>query len=239
MSCRGIRSRFSEHRDQALRASEARDVCAHLEDCFECAAEWRSFNADLDLLAAAPPLEATGEIAARVFDRLDMEGRQPGLALVFRPLGAARPLILPSLVPAAFVLVAVLSGALALDQPQPAATIRTSASLSTWDAFLPPSGTESNPLFSMSEVSPPRMRPSQSVPRYLLDHPGQGNLFVETVVARDGSVSAVNVLGGDSELARPVVDALRRERYEPARFRGRPVAVSIYRLISRMEVWGT
>ena len=51
--------------------------------------------------------------------------------------------------------------------------------------------------------------------------------------------SAVTVLGGDSELARPVVDALRRERYEPARFRGRPVAVSIYRLISRMEVWGT
>jgi hypothetical protein len=35
------------------------------------------------------------------------------------------------------------------------------------------------------------------------------------------------------------VDALRRERYEPGRFRGRPVAVSIYRLISRMEVWGT
>ena len=59
------------------------------------------------------------------------------------------------------------------------------------------------------------------------------------MVARDGSVSAVTVLGGDSELARPVVDALRRERYEPGRFRGRPVAVSIYRLISRMEVWGT
>jgi hypothetical protein len=37
MSCRGVRSRFSEHRDQALRASEARDVCAHLEACFECA----------------------------------------------------------------------------------------------------------------------------------------------------------------------------------------------------------
>ena len=65
------------------------------------------------------------------------------------------------------------------------------------------------------------------------------NPLVGAVVARDGSVSAVTVIGGDSELARPVVDALRRERYEPARFRGRPVAVSIYRLISRMEVWGT
>ena len=241
MSCRGVRSRFSEHRDQALRASEARDVCAHLEACFECAAEWRSFNADLDLLSAAPPLEATGEVAARVFDRLDMEGRQPGLSLLFRPFGAARPLILPSLVPAAFVLVAVLSGALALNRvPQPVANVPAApASLSNWDALLPPSGSEANPLFTSSEVSAPRMRSGETVPRYLLDQAGEGSLFVETVVARDGSVSAVTVLGGDSELARPVVDALRRERYEPGRFRGRPVAVSIYRLISRMEVWGT
>ena len=63
-------------------------------------------------------------------------------------------------------------------------------------------------------------------------------MFIETVVARDGSVSAVTVIGGDSELAGPVMDALRHERYEPARFRGRPVAVSIYRLFSHMDVWG-
>ena len=240
MSCRGVRSRFSEHRDQALRASEARDLCAHLEACFECAAEWRSFNADLDLLSAVPPLEATGEIAARVFDRLDMEGRQPGLSLLARPFGAARPLMLPSLVPAAFVLVAVLSGALALDRvPAPVASVRTPAALSNWDALLPPSGSEANPLFTSAEVSAPRVRSGEAVPRYLLDQAGEGSVFLETVVARDGSVSAVTVLGGDSELARPVVDALRRERYEPGRFRGRPVAVSIYRLISRMEVWGT
>lgn len=241
MSCSRVRHRFSEHRDQALPGGEARDVATHLEACSPCAAAWRSFNDDLDLLAEAPAIESAGEIAARVFDRLDMERRQPGLSLVFRPFGAARPLILPSLVPAAFVLVAVLSGALALDRvAEPLRTVRTSASPSSWDGLLPPSGTESNPLFSMSEVSPPRMRSTETVPRYLLDHPGQGTLFVETVVARDGSVSAVTVLGGaDSDLARPVVDALWRERYEPARFRGRPVAVSIYRLISRMEVWGT
>ena len=101
--------------------------------------------------------------------------------------------------------------------PQPVANVpAATASLSNWDALLPPSGSEGNPLFTSSEVSAPRVRSGETVPRYLLDQAGEGSLFVETVVARDGSVSAVTVLGGDSELARPVVDALRRERYEPA-----------------------
>lgn len=239
MNCDRVRRRFSEHRDEALPAADAGDLSAHLETCPACAREWRSFNDDLDLLALAPPLEATGEIAARVFDRLDMERRQPGLSLVFRPFGAARPLMLPSLVPAFVVVVGVLTGALVLDRvAEPLPTVRRPSAAATWDGVLPPSGTESNPLFSMAEVSPPRMRSGDAVPLDLLEHRGQGTVFVETVVARDGSVSAVTILGGDSELAGPVVDALRRERYEPARFRGRPVAVSIYRLFSRMEVWG-
>ena len=99
--------------------------------------------------------------------------------------------------------------------------------------------TKTLPLFTSSEVSAPRVRPGEPVPHYLLESAGEGTVFLETVVARDGSVSAVHVLGGDSRLARPFLDALRRERYEPGRFRGRPVAVSIYRLISHMEVWGT
>ena len=86
----------------ALLAADAREVSAHLEAC-------RAVRGRVALLQRRPrpagarcrALEATGEIAARVFDRLDMERRQPGLALVFRPFGAARPLILPSLVPAA------------------------------------------------------------------------------------------------------------------------------------------
>jgi Gram-negative bacterial TonB protein C-terminal len=134
--------------------------------------------------------------------------------------------------------VAIVSGALALDRPDPLPPVRT-ANRAEAVAVASPSGPETDALFSMAEVSPPRVRSSDGVPLYLLDHPGQDTLFVETVVASDGSVSAVTVIGGDAKRARHVVDAMRRERYEPARFRGRPVAVSIYRLISRMEVWGT
>jgi anti-sigma factor RsiW len=237
MSCGRIRRRFSEHRDVALPPADAREVSAHLESCPGCAAAWRSFNDDLDLLSELPEVEVTGEVAARVFDRLDMERRQPGLSLVFRPLGAARPLMLPSLVPAALVVVAVVSAALTLDRAAtPPSVVRRLAADRAWGPVLSLSDAPVPPV-SLGEISPPRMRSGEEVPTYLLDHPGQGTLFVETVVARDGSVSAVTVLGGDRELARPVVAALRRERYEPARLRGQPVTVSIYRLISRMEVW--
>jgi hypothetical protein len=49
-------------------------------------------------------------------------------------------------------------------------------------------------------------------------------------------VSTVTVLDGHDASAEALVDALRRQRFEPVHYRGRPVAVSVYRLISRMEV---
>ena len=165
MSCRRARRRFSEHRDRRLGAEEARSLALHLEGCRRCAAAWRAYNADLDLMAEGPALEATGEIAARVFDRLDMERRQPGLSLLFRPFGAARPFMLPSLVPAALVVFSVLTGALVLDRvPDRLPTVRLAPASASWADMLPPSGTEANPLFAMSEVSPPRVRSGEIVP---------------------------------------------------------------------------
>jgi hypothetical protein len=238
MSCGWARRRFSAHRDGELPLVEAGRLALHLEACAECGRRWHELNESLDVLAEAPRLEPVDTIASRVFDRLDIEGRQPGLASLFRSFRAARPLMLPSLVPAVVVLVAILSGALALDRfhEEPLPVVRMQGLAEAWEAGLPPSGTESNPLFPSSDVSAPRIRSGEPYPRYLLDHPGEGTMFFETVVARDGSVSAINLLEGDLELARPVLEALRHDRYEPGRLRGRPVAVSMYRLISRIEV---
>ena len=83
--------RFSEHRDQALRAIEARDVSRRISrPASQCAAEWRSFNDDLRRSRPRRRrLEATGEIAARVFDRLDMEAA-PARPLPSRRVPSAR-----------------------------------------------------------------------------------------------------------------------------------------------------
>jgi hypothetical protein len=228
---------MSAHLDGELPGLEARAVAAHLAECGPCGKRWLSLRRSLELLSELPRLDSVEGIASRVRDRLEVESRGPGLALLFRPKWAARPLILPSLVPAFVVLVAVLAGAMALDHDSSAMPLATvGARTEPWDGRMPPSGTEGNPLFPSSEVSVPRSQARDLFPEQLLTAMDEGTFFFETVVARDGRVSDVNLIGGDSVKAAPFMDALRRERFEPGRFRGRPVAVSLYWLISSMDV---
>lgn len=237
MTCRSVRGRLSAYMDGDLRPAEAGSVGAHLQQCDECAGRWRSLRAAVGALGDLPSLPGSDGIAAGVLDRLELERRGPGLALVFRRGAGVRPLILPSLLPAALILAVVLAGALALDGigdtgPLPEVAFRGGGE--GWGRSAP-SGSEGNPLFASAGVTAPRAR-GEAFPDRLLTEMAEGTLFVETVVARDGTVSTVTLLGGDWRQARPLLDALRRERFEPGRLRGRPVAVSVYRLISRMDV---
>jgi hypothetical protein len=235
MKCAAVRRRLSAHLDRELPAAEGRAVGVHLQTCGECAERWRTLRASVDLLADLPRLEPREAIAPAVLNQLEVQSRGPGLALLFRPFWAARPLIFPSLVPALALLVVALGSALLLDRAsEPLPAVYSSGV--AWEGRTPASGTEGNPLFPSSGVSVPRTRMGDTVPDQLLTDMHEGTLFLETVVARDGSVSMVTLLDGDSEQAQPLLDALRRERFEPVLFRGRPVAVSVYRLISRMEV---
>lgn len=239
MTCPCARDFFSAHRDGALDATERYALVTHLDACAECGGRWRAFTAALDALADVPRLECAGEIASRIFDRIDIENRKPGLATLFRPFGDARPFMLPSLVPAAMVVISVIATAVALDRPEPLPPVVQQRQIEAWTSIpspVPDWGTERHPLFAYGDVSTPRARAGNVVPSYLLEPNGEGTLFLETVVARDGSVSAVHLIGGDSAEAAPLLEALRKERFEPGRFRGRPVAVAVYRLISRMEV---
>ena len=237
MTCRAVRARLSEYRDRALPGAAAQAVESHLNRCRPCGDRWRSLVETLDALGEAPRLACPDGIASRVLTRLEVESRGPGLALLYRPMWAARPLMLPSLLPAAFVLMMVIGAALALSGdtgPLPPVATRALPSQPAWVAPVPSWGTEVLPLVATDEVSPPRAR--AEFPADVFAAMEEGSVFLQTVVARDGSVSTVTVLDGDGAHAGPLLEALRRERYEPGRFRGRPVAVSVYRLFSRMEV---
>ena len=237
MTCRAVRARLSEYRDRALPGAIAQAVESHLLRCRTCAERWRSLAETLDALADAPRLACPDGIASRVLTRLEVESRGPGLALLYRPMWAARPFMLPSLFPAACLLIVVISAALALSGdpgPLPPVVTRTLPPPPAWVAPVPSWGTEWLPLVASDEVSAPRSR--AEFPADVLADMQEGSVFIQTVVARDGSVATVTLLDGDGAHAGPLLEALRRERYEPGRFRGRPVAVSVYRLISRMEV---
>jgi hypothetical protein len=234
--CRAVEGRLSALVDGELPAAEAREVGGHLRDCSACRGRERSLRAALALVSELPRLQSPEPIAPLVRDRLEMQSRKPGLALVFRPSRAARPLILPSLFPAALVLLTILAGALALDQdPRSLSSAVAHVREDVWEGRLPAWGTEGNPLFPSNEVGLPRAR-LERMPDGVLASMTPETFFLETVVARDGTVSAVTLLHGDSEQAQPLLEALRRERFEPVRYRGRPVAVSVYRLISCLEV---
>lgn len=236
MTCRAVVKRLSAYRDDGLEAGERRRVAEHLAACAACGARWDSLGRALELLADLPRPQSAERIAGRVLTRLELESRGAGLPLLFRTALAGRPFMLPALVPAVLLLLGIVVAAVRLDQdPRALAVARLHGLAGSWSS-LPAWGTEANPAFPAAGVSVPRARRGDGLSQRLLATTGEGSLFLETVVARDGSVSAVTLLVGDSRQAAPLIDALRNERFEPGRFRGRPVAVSLYRLISRMEV---
>jgi hypothetical protein len=234
VTCASARRLMSDDRDGALSREDRQELRQHVARCSPCRAHERLLAESLDALAELPPLYAPEPIARSVFDRLELESRSPGLALLFRPAWRARPLMLPSLVPAVLVLCLVVIGTAALGrQPAGRAGLREAG----WGTGFPAFGTEGNPLPPTSDVSAPRVRADWPLAVGLLDDVGEdAPVFVETVVARDGRVSAVRLLGGDQKHAEAIVEALRQQRYEPGRLKGRPVAVSVYRLFSRMDV---
>jgi hypothetical protein len=232
MKCPDVSRRLSARLDGDLPPVGAGAVDSHLEGCERCRARAAQLREVCALVADLPRLEASESVAQEVLTRLEVETRGPGLGLLLRRFGAARPFIVPSLVPAALVLVTVLAATLALDSGP-----RLDGRFAGWGA-VPAAGTESNPLFPSAGVGLPRERDGGALaPDVLVGvASGEDPLFLETVVARDGTVSTVTVIQGNAEEAAPLLAALRQQRFEPARYRGRPVAVSVYRLISSMDV---
>ncbi len=219
MSCDRLSPNLSAYLDGDLTGAEARAVSDHVAGCERCALVLRETEASLALLQSLPKTTPRESVAARVLDRLEMERRGPGLALLFRPYGAARPLMVPSLLHASFFLVLAFGLGIAFQRPPTGPTPWTQAGDHAWPEV----------------VQVGRLRHADLAEALLADG-NEGSLFLETRVARDGSVASVKLLDGDAMQAAPVIEALRRERFEPTRLRGLPVAVSVYRLVSLLEV---
>jgi Putative zinc-finger len=233
MNCKSVGLWMSSHMEGELAPGEAEALESHVASCDTCAERLESLRASRRALAALPRLAAPESLAARVLSRIEAENyRGLGLRSLYRSSWAARPLLLPSLVPAVGLLCAALSAAWLMGNTSAELPAVASMTVGEWNT----APAMSSPLMGASTVGLPRRRDDGQSGREALDHMVAGSLFVETVVATDGTVSEVNVLDGNQELGTPLRDALWAERFEPTRYRGRPVAVSVYRLFSRMDV---
>ena len=236
MRCASARRRLSDWIDGELAPAASGELSAHVDGCPACSRIAAQLREVSRLVADLPRAEAADPVAPAVLTGLEVETRGPGLGFLFRRFGAARPFMVPSLFPAALVLVTVLAAALAIGSGGGPQSGRIAGA---W-GVVAASGTESNPLFPSAEIGLPHEQDGGLLAAdALLAGPSEGALFLETVVARDGTVADVTVLHGDAAEDGPLLEALRRQIYEPARFQGRPVAVSVYRLISRHEVLAT
>lgn len=223
MSCDIVREKLSPYLDGDLEAGEARQVSAHLEACGGCGSHWRSLRGALQALRALPALSPAESLVPQVMTRVEVESRGPGLALLFRPTWKARPLIVPSLVTAALVFVCALAAAILLD----------AAPRRVQDRFTLGRGIDGSPLV-LVELDAPRLQAPALADDFVPSR--EDSHFFETVVTRDGRVAGVTLLDGRAADAGRLMNALLRERFEPAHYRGRPVAVNVYRLISRLDV---
>jgi len=97
-------------------------------------------------------------------------------------------------------------------------------------------GTEAKPFWVTEDLQGPKAGADMFLDQQLMGM-GEQSIFVMTLVTRDGRVSEVKLLDGDSKTAAPIMDEIKMQRCLPGVDRaGRPVATRAFRLISSMEV---
>jgi hypothetical protein len=233
VSCAAARARLSAYVDRDIERRQLGELARHLAGCAACARAEAALREAAELLAALPRESASPAIAPTVLHRLEVERRGPGLRLLFRPAWKARPLILPSLLPAALVFLLAIGGGLWVEQrlARPFPAVRSGPAWSTRGA---PFGSEGNPALPTTGILAPQPLPSSGAPAALPASGGEDAVLFEAVVARDGRVWSVVSLGGGAHEG--LLRSLRAERFAPGRSAGRAVAVTIYRLFTRIEV---
>jgi hypothetical protein len=203
-------------------------VAAHLASCAGCAQHMGELRQVSAALGALPPMACHESLAAGVLDRLEVESRGPGLALLFRSALSARPLMVPSVLPAALVAVCMLSGifmvgARDLATAQARTPMPAIASTATED-------------YLVSQAADAERSPDIFVDEQFVKMQGQEDLFMETFVTLDGRVWA-KLIEGDSTTAAPIMRELTSQRTVPARSEdGKPMTLRTFRLISAVDV---
>lgn len=64
--CKAVQTKFSEYLDGRLNGREMQNIAAHLQDCQECASEWKSIQRTQSSLAALGPVAEPEDLTLRI-----------------------------------------------------------------------------------------------------------------------------------------------------------------------------
>jgi hypothetical protein len=217
--------------DGDLEDGRTREVADHLESCAACSGQLRELVRASEALASLPRLSCPEPLAARVLDGLEVENRGPGLALLFRSAWSARPLFVPSILPAALVLVCTLSAVFSMG----AHDVRAGVARARLQVTVPVWGSEAYPFWTTGGMQAPESEGNMMLDQQLINMSEQSFLIM-TLVNQDGKVSDVRLLEGDRKAAAPILAGLKLQRFRPGRVGDRAVSTRDIRLFTAMEV---
>jgi protein TonB len=94
----------------------------------------------------------------------------------------------------------------------------------------PPPPPPAAPIRVGGDIKAPTLlkRVEPTYPPFAVKAKVQGNVYLDAVIGKDGSVTNVTVTGGNDMLKQAAIDAVKQWKYTPTLLGGVPVEVALY-----------
>ena len=241
LTCAAVRRRLPAFYDRELPVQELIAIESHLSDCPPCERDLREMQTvgDALRLAAAPgPADDWTGLQPGVISRMRAEAHESWSE---RGKRAFEDMHLVWIALASTAATFVCAGAV-LSMLHFASPERNDSLAAIFAVLAAPAGSDLNPARLDGRFRVPSVPENGIVSAALESRVPDEDLVVplSAVVTREGRVSGIELLSNDhsAQDVRGLVDALARERLQPAQFEGAPVAVNLVWLVAHTTVKG-
>lgn len=243
LTCPAVRRRLPLFHDDELPIADTIAVESHVKKCAACALELnglRQLRDGLRLAAAPAPADDWTGLQPGVISRMKAEAHESWKACASRLFDDLHLVWIGLAATAA----TFLCGAIALGMLHFASPERDDSLAAVINVISAPYGTELNPIrvFSASFISVPSIPAKGPMADTLEGTVSERDvvLALSAMVTREGRVAGLSVLTNDRdrEDVLQLLDAISRNRLEPARFGQSPVAVNLVWLLAHTTVRG-
>lgn len=242
LTCATVRRRLPAFYDRELTIPELIEIESHVTDCPPCASELKDLRTVGDVLrdAAAPgPADDWTGLQSGVISRMRAEAHESWTAQLSRMFDDMH-LVWIGL---AAAVATIVCGSVALGVVHFASPEREDSLAAMIQVISAPSGSDLNPVINDQFLQVPTV-PERGAIEVMLAQPLTHDelvLALNAVVTQDGRVSGISVLSTEGRHPRemsPILWAISKARFEPARMGTERVAVNLVWLLAHTTVKG-